>query len=303
MRCRLAWQLGQQAVLGQAAQAKREQGENDQRHRHDAWALVRCVCSAMCAKEHVEALAGHVERRQQGGGGGDPKNWFRPSVRPSAGQDFVLAEKTAGERERHQCERAAKVGDRRHRHWLGQAAHFADVLFLVAAVDDRAGAEEQQRLEKCVCQKMKHPHGHTSHAKADHHQAKLTDRRVGQDALEVVLAKRDERGNERGGRPHPRHHRERAARLKQRDRPRHEEHAGRHHRRRVDECTDRRRPLHRVRQPHVQRQLAGLADRTREQKQARPFGQSHPHDGFNQQCRIIASTEDTFRAIKRQRAG
>ena len=42
---------------------------------------------------------------------------------------------------------------------------------------------------------------------------------------------------------------------------------GGHHRRGVDERADGRRAFHRVRQPHVQRELRGLADRTAEDQQ------------------------------------
>ena len=65
MRCRLARQIGQHAVLGQAAETKREDGENDQRHRHDPRALVRRVRAAMRAGKHVHTLACHVDRCQQ----------------------------------------------------------------------------------------------------------------------------------------------------------------------------------------------------------------------------------------------
>ena len=63
------------------------------------------------------------------------------------------------------------------------------------------------------------------------------------------------RRNARGMRGHQRIH------------PRHQKHARRHHRRRVDERADRRRAFHRVRQPDVQRHLAGFADGAAENQQ------------------------------------
>ena len=45
--------------------------------------------------------------------------------------------------------------------------------------------------------------------------------------------------------------------------------AGGHHRRGVDQRGDRRRAFHRVRQPDVQRELRGLADRAAEDQQRR----------------------------------
>ena len=41
---------------------------------------------------------------------------------------------------------------------LSQAAHFEHVLFVMAAVDDRAGAEEQKPLEERVRRQVEHGH-------------------------------------------------------------------------------------------------------------------------------------------------
>ena len=59
-------------------------------------------------------------------------------------------------KERHTAERhhADGVGEKRDRHEPSQSAHFPDVLLLVAAVNDRPGAEEQERLEKSVREQM-----------------------------------------------------------------------------------------------------------------------------------------------------
>ena len=67
----------------------------------------------------------------------------------------------------------------------------------MAAVDDGACAEEKQCLEKCMREQMKHPDSHSSHAEADHHQAQLTDGGIGKDTLDIILAKCNERSNER----------------------------------------------------------------------------------------------------------
>ena len=56
------------------------------------------------------------------------------------------------------------VGEKSDRHQPAQPAHLADVLFLVAAVNDRAGAEEEERLKKTVREQMHDPGRDPAHA-------------------------------------------------------------------------------------------------------------------------------------------
>ena len=84
-----------------------------------------------------------------------------------------------------------------------EAAHAANVLLLVAAVNHRARAEEEQRLEECVRDQVEHADGDAAQAEAGHHVAELRNGGVGEDALDVVLRDGDERGKDRGGRAHP----------------------------------------------------------------------------------------------------
>ena len=69
------------------------------------------------------------------------------------------------------------------------------------AVNHRTRAHEQQRLEERVRDQMEHPHRHAAHAKPHHHVAKLRNSRVSQNALDVVLRDRDQRGKDRGDAP------------------------------------------------------------------------------------------------------
>ena len=92
-------------------------------------------------------------------------------------QDFLLRPRS-GKEERHAAERhhADGVGEKSHRHEPAQAAHFANVLLVVAAVNDRAGAEEQERLEKTVGEQMHDAGRDAAHAERDHHQARAARR-------------------------------------------------------------------------------------------------------------------------------
>ncbi len=113
-------------------------------------------------------------------------------------QNFVLAPE-AGEEQRKSAQRQHADGIRRerHRHELLQPAHAANVLLLVAAVDHRAGAQEQQRLEERVRDQMEHADRHAADAQAHHHVTELRNRGVSEDAFDVVLRDRDARGEDR----------------------------------------------------------------------------------------------------------
>jgi hypothetical protein len=54
-----------------------------------------------------------------------------------------------------------------------EAAQAADVLFVVAAVNDRARAQEQQGLEECVGDEVEHADSHPACTQAQHHEAQL----------------------------------------------------------------------------------------------------------------------------------
>ena len=160
-------------------------------------------------------------------------------------------------------------GDVRDRHVFAQPAHPAQVLLVVERDDHRAGAEEQQRLEERMRHQVEDRRRVRRHAERHRHVAELRQRRIRDDALDVVLHDAEERHEERRDRADDRDERQRRLRpLEQRAHPRHHEDAGRDHRRRVDQRRDRRRAFHRVGQPHVQRHLRALAHRADEQADA-----------------------------------
>ena len=111
-------------------------------------------------------------------------------------EDFLLRP-TTGKKERHAAEghHADCISQKRNRHEPAQAAHFPNVLFVMTAVNDRARAEKQQRLEKTMRQQMHHPGGNAAHAERNHHQTQLRYSRVREDAFDISLRYRDERGH------------------------------------------------------------------------------------------------------------
>ena len=62
-------------------------------------------------------------------------------------------------------------------------------------VDDRAGAEEEQRLEEGVGDQVEHGRDVGPGAGGGDHEAKLADGRIGQHLLDVVLAEGDQPGD------------------------------------------------------------------------------------------------------------
>src|SRR5438132_906077 len=93
----------------------------------------------------------------------------------------------AGEENRKAAQRqhANRISCERHRHKSAQAAHATDILFFMAAVNDRTCAHEKQRLEKGMGYQMKYADSNAPHAKPQHHEAELRDGGISKDTFDI----------------------------------------------------------------------------------------------------------------------
>ncbi len=151
-----------------------------------------------------------------------------------------------------------------------KAAHVAHVLLAIDGMDDRAGAEEEQRLEEGVREEVEDRRAIGADAERHEHVAELRAGRIGDDALDVVLHETDGCREEGGDRADRRSTTVRAS-VRQLEERRHagdEEDAGGDHGRGMDERRNRGRAFHGVRQPGVQQELRRLAHRAHEEQQA-----------------------------------
>ena len=157
---------------GDQAADRRQRREDRQRRGHDRRRLVRVVVGVLIlrlAEEGQQHEARGVDRGKTGGG---CKDAVRPEgtvllevvkdliLRPEAGED-----RNAGERET-----ADREGDRRDRHLLTQATAVANLL-LLGRVNDRPGAEEEQRLEEGVREQVEHRRGQRADTEGHEHEA------------------------------------------------------------------------------------------------------------------------------------
>ena len=95
-------------------------------------------------------------------------------------QNRVFAKEAGSKRKARDGERSAEQRDRRDLHVLEQAAHLAQILFAVQAVNHRARAQEQQGFEERVRHHMEDAGRKRAHADAQKHIAELRDRGVGE---------------------------------------------------------------------------------------------------------------------------
>ena len=131
---------------------------------------------------------------------------------------------------------------------VAQPTHVAHVLLLMHGMDDAAGAQKEETLEEGMRHDMKEPRGKRPHPTSQEHKPQLTHRRIGQDALDIVLYQANTRRKQGGERPNPSHdvhghrrqHKERLA-------AHHHVHAGGHHGGGVDEGAHGGRAFHRIR--------------------------------------------------------
>ena len=131
-------------------------GENDQRGDHDPWRFssrARLV-AARLAEEDDDEQPRHVERGQEGREERERKDrriFFVRGARIASLEKNPLKGGTADE-----GERADGESEKGHSQSAGQPAHLPDVLLVMQRVDDRAGAEEEQRLEEGVREEVEH---------------------------------------------------------------------------------------------------------------------------------------------------
>lgn len=185
-------------------------------------------------------------------------------------EDGLLGEEAAegrdrGQREQGHGHRPVGVGDA-----VAQAPHPGHGGQRVGAggVDDHAGGEEQERLEGAVGEEVEDGGAPVARGEGAGHVAELSDRRVGQDAFDVVLGEGGERGADHRDGGHDGEDDHRGPRgLEERKEPGDEVHTGGDHRRGVDQRGDGRRARHRVGKPGVQRELRRLARDTGQEQQ------------------------------------
>ena len=238
-------------------------------HHSGRFVRVRRGVRARTTEERDVVKAEHVKRRQC-------RNRHREHEQADAvldgrGENRVLAEEPAERRHAAQRQRADEKGPVRDGQFFLQSAHVPNVLLVMQRVNHRAGAEEKHRLEERVRREVKHRRRGRVDADREHHVAELRERRVGEDALDVILLHRHQRREQRGESTDPADDFERVRAGDVED----EKHAAQHvnarghHRRRVDQRAHGRRAFHRIGQPDVQRELRALAHRAAENQQAR----------------------------------
>src|SRR5215207_8933290 len=282
----------------QPAKDHRRDRQQHQWYRHRwrrlVWMDVVGVESWLPSKDEEDEPE-HVERGEEGRYQSDDSQDLpdrnRDLVRDPRAEDDLVFRPEPGERDHSGVgKRGGEEGPERHRHPAPEPAHTLDVLFFVHAVDDAAGAEEETSLEEGMGDEVEDGRDEGAHTRTHRHVAELRQRRVRDDALNVVLGYGDSRRHERGkgaDQGNDQHGGRRG--FIERVRTHDQVDAGGDHRRGMDQRRDRGRPLHGVRQPDMQRELRALASRTAEEQEG--DGGDHRHRGSGHLSEDLAEFE------------
>ena len=191
------------------------------------------VCGAFAAKKHHQHEPEHIE-------GGEKRDDYAQDKQGNViflqreRQNAVLAVKAAERNHSAQGQRSRHERPEGHRQFFAQRAHFPDVLLVMHGEDDRSRAEEEQRLEKRVRGQMIHRRRRPAQAHGHDHVTQLRERRIGEDALDVVLLHRNQRRQERSESANPCDDRQCAARFDDEENTAQHVNTGRYHRRGMD---------------------------------------------------------------------
>ena len=151
---------------------------------------------------------------------------------------------------------------------------------------------------------VEHPCREAARSQGQHHVAELAHRRVGEHAFDVVAGQTHAGGEDRGKAADDGDYGECLRDgFEEWIRPCDEIDARGDHRRCVDQRRNWRRTFHGVWQPDMQRELAALADRAREQAQARPEQDGLPEQaGIEQGSGVVFDLVEELRELERAAA-
>ncbi len=258
-----------------------QQRQNSGRGPHAETGVMRPggVIAALAAQEHMRDVAeriGHREERAERRERAHRPGRSDPVSLGHLGQHHLLGQVAVERRNaRHRQRRDGGDGEG-DGHQVPQSAQPLDVAAMRLVVDNARGHEERRLECRVVDDVEDRHHRRRPGAKAQKHgdEAQMTDRREGQERLEIVLEKRDLGGHHHGDQAGRGHDPEPFRRARQhRPHPRHQEQPRLHHRRRMQIGRDRRRRGHRVRQPEMERELRRFGETAQEDQDER--GQIH----------------------------
>ena len=175
---------------------KREDEEGDKHEGAHFLGMVGVIASCF-SKEDDEEKAAHIEGGEEGDEAGDDEE--DDVVIAGSLEDLFLGPEAGGdEGEAAEGGGTDQEGDGGDGHFFPEAAHFPDVLLVVAGVDDGTGAEEEEGLEPGVGEEVEHAGFAREEADGHDHVAELGEGGVGENFFDVILLGGHEGGEECG---------------------------------------------------------------------------------------------------------